>query len=150
MNYQSLKAELDNDPQHLGYAALLAAGDHVGVAALLNNPAGAGSAPLAVRRMAKNAFLLAVAPGAILASQKTLPIQARWSMVLQLVAATGGFVQLDAPQVQSLLTIAVADGVLSQNQVDAITRRPGSRAEVVLGADTVVRHQDVAIALRTV
>ena len=36
LSYAALKSELQNDPTSLGYAAMLAAGDHAGLAAALN------------------------------------------------------------------------------------------------------------------
>jgi len=48
--------------------------------------------------------------------------------------------------VYPLLTQMVADGLLTQPQVDAFTKRIGSRAEQAFGAGTVITWNDVAKA----
>lgn len=142
----ALRAEITTDPAGLGYAPLVAAGADAGIAALLGATTGPGAAPIALPSVSRDAFLLGLRPAYM--SLPTLPaaVQQKWDRILAAINS-GAAVAIDAGT-QGLLASAVADGVLTQAQADAVWHRTGSRAEVLFGPDTVMTQADVSFALR--
>ncbi len=150
MDYSQLQTELSTDPENLGYAALVAAGSDSGLVDLLN-AVGSGSAyVVTVTTLTKDQALVATTPIVFAITRASiLPdanIIAYWSSMLDHLRAAD---QIDVPTVAALLDGAIADGVLTQDQVTAATTRQGSRAEVLFGAGTVITDTDVAIAQKS-
>lgn len=148
MDYTALKTEIETDPLNLGYASRVAVGDDEGIATILNDRTGSGSAMISLATATKGEVLLGVTPVAFTLPSKSNAIQAKWGLALQLLAAATTDIPVSSEPVASMLAAAVSDGVLTQAQIDAFTKRRGSRAEVLFGVDTAVAHQDVAVALR--
>lgn len=139
-----LAAEIRTDPQALGYAAPLAAGQDGVIADLLNavNPAYVVSLSI----IDKGDFLIGMLPAASALAGQDAATQANWDRMIS-IACANNTIDVGNAAVQAVLTAAVQQNLLSQAQADAVTKRAGSRAEVLFGAGTVVTHTDVARAL---
>ena len=74
-------------------------------------------------------------------------LQGKWDRFIRVLAAVDA-VRTGMPAVQSLLGQLVTDGLMTQAQVDAFSKRPATRAENLLGTDTVIFINDVAQAMR--
>lgn len=151
INYTALKAELLSDPNAYGYAPLIAAGNDVGLAALLNEV----RAGITIRRrdIAPQELLEAIdvrdftMPAAIV----TPTLAASWlesalqiqSGALRLLTDAGV-----ATRVKGNLDRLLGNTQGTQDRLNALAVRTGSRAEQLFGTDTRVTHQDIATALR--
>jgi hypothetical protein len=153
---QALKAELMGDPLSLGYAPLLVSGNDAALAALLDAAIGPGAALVQQIDITRGALLKGLLPvfervlGPGIDSNGTaIPVEilAKWRIRFDVLKVADPVIPLDA-QIAALLAEAVTDKVATQAQVDGIVKAPGSRAEVLFGAGTVVTHVDVAAARR--
>ena len=142
MNTAQLKTELTTDPNGLGYAGKADAQ----LAALLNSFTGPGAAVVAIASMARSDFLLGIAPATFVLPSLSAALQSKWDRILSL-ARSADQINVASATVQALLATAVSDGVLTQAQSDAISKRTGSRAEVLFGAGTSVSELDIARAM---
>jgi hypothetical protein len=148
----ALKAEIQGDPKGLDYGPHAVAQDDGAVADLLNSTTGPGAATIALSFVSRDDFLKAILPAFLVLPTLATPdgwpetIQAKWDRILNMINAGAG-VTINAP-VQVLLAQAVTDGVLTQEQADAVWHRTGSRAEVLGGPGTVVTPDQVSVALR--
>jgi len=169
----ALADELAGDPESLGYAALVAAGNDAGVAALLNAPRTPG---LRAESWITEVILYRLlGPAAAEAFLQTLDgsagHQAVPAGVRAIIARVRGWIAqaagvgngVDAGNAYTQETLKALPGVFSQAgylvgqdladfsaAVDAVCAygvRPWSRAEVVGGEGAVVGHGDVARAL---
>lgn len=147
IDYEALKDELEQDPKNLGYSALISAGRDLALAALLNAKSGAGAETLSLQVITKGAFLLGISPVGLTLPTKSSADQMKWDRIISFASAAD-FVDVGNANVAGLLALAIADGLITQQQVDSFTKRVGSRAEVLFGADTVINHEDIAKALR--
>jgi hypothetical protein len=138
---QSLASELTADPDGLGYAAPLAAGNLVAVKSLFDATTGPGAAAIATPTVPRDAFLLALTPAYMALAAKDAATQGKWDRILAVLRAA------DAVTVNpSLLGLAVSDGILTQPQADAAWHRTGSRAEALWGAGASPSIRDLEIA----
>lgn len=142
----TLAGELRGDPLVLGYAARIVVGDDAGLARLLNARTGPGAATIALTSVPKSDFLVGLRPALLALAAKSAAIQGKWDRILAAIQSADA-VRID-PITIGLLGQAVADGLLTQAQVDAIGSRIGSRAERLFGLGTVVLSSDVSYALR--
>lgn len=143
-----LAAEIENDPQTLGYAAPAALGDCTSIAAKLNAKTGSGAASIARTSVGKGDLVQALLPVAFLLPTLTAAKQAVWGHVLAMLNGSDGAVRI-TQAVSGALAAAQADGLLTAAQAGAITHRTGSRAEVLWGDGAIVTDRDVAEALRS-
>jgi hypothetical protein len=133
-----LQSEINTDPSGQGYAPLVSAGNFAGVAAKLNTVG------------ATNIFRNDVGVREVINAIVAADFAALTALqVAKLQMMFTGTVTLDAT---SANTRSILAGIFSgmTNTVNALTalaQRPGSRAEVLWGAGTVVSWQDVAHAL---
>lgn len=144
MDYALLEQEILNDPEQLGYFAHLIAGNDVAIAELLNTR---NQSEVTAPVLTRNQFLVAVLPATIAIASLDAQLQAKWDRILS-VATAADAIDITNNRVQGLLAIAVSDGVLTQDQVNAIGKRQGSRAEVLFGTETTISTHDIAKALR--
>lgn len=142
-----LRAELLTDPLGLGYGPLLAQGSDSALAALLNAAAGPGAARVTLPSLDRDTFLLGIAPAYLVLPTLPNGLQAKWDRILGVIRAAGSL-QTGSPALAGLLDQAVADGVLTGAQLEALTTRIGARAEVLFGAGALVGTRDVSLALR--
>jgi hypothetical protein len=140
-----LYTELTTDPAGLGYAAHLAIRDDTAPADLLNAITGPGAGSVTLAYLTKDRAILGLLPSILALGSASAPIQAKYSMVVDLIKSSN-FLNINATTL-ALFASAVADGVATQPQVDAMITRMGSRAEVLWGIDTVVTHEMVSAAL---
>ena len=92
-------------------------------------------------------FLLGVI-AAIAALNSSSPIlQGKWDRFMRVIVALDA-IRVGLPAVQSLLGQLVTDGLMTQTQVDAFSKRPATRAENLLGVDTVISITDIAQSMR--
>lgn len=129
LNYAQLKTELQTDPLTLGYAALLAAGNHGAVADVLNQS-----------RTAVPAWEVfdAIVPAewASLTAQEKQRIQTILSM---------GTVSVHGTNTRNSFLAAFAAGTTTRSNLAALQTRQGSRAEFLFGQP--VTAADVAQAM---
>lgn len=147
IDYAALKAELEADPKNLGYQANINLGRDLAVADLMNATTGPGAETVALPTITKGQFLLGIAPVGLTLPAKSVEIQAKWDRIISL-ASSADIVDIGNPTVSLLLQAAVADELITPEQIAAFSTRTGSRAEVLFGVGTVVRHEDIAKALR--
>jgi hypothetical protein len=141
-----LQAELQNDPEGMGYAAAIAAQDWGRVASLLMTGSPGSTRPR--HSIGKEAFLLTITGcGFRIAA---LPETARWGwmLTLQMILASSS-VTASSTQVQTLFALGISQGVVTQQEVDALTLEPCTRSEVVLGRAGVLTPEDVQAAWET-
>lgn len=147
----ALKTELTTDPAALGYAPSVTAGNHNALAGLIN---AMSAAVITLTSQSKGAVLLGIIPaldqlalGTDL-SNVAIPaaVSAKWQSRFQALSAGDNSIQLSAA-FMGMLGQLVTDKLMTQAQVDAFTRRAGSRAEVLWGSGTAVSSDDVRIAL---
>lgn len=139
MNHESLQIAIVGNP---AYAESLAKGNDAAIAEDLAKPG--GSVALETLPRAK---LAAALTGGLLALKGESP---RWSLALQLLASFDTTLSLADEAVQGILAAAVEDSLLTQEQVTALTTRPGTKAELAFGAGVRVTDQDVAKALNPI
>lgn len=125
-----LALELTNDPEGLGYAAAIAAGDWARVGAILATGSPGSTRPREV--MAKGDFLLAITPALVRLAGQTDAVQRKWDRLLAAIHASESF-RVSDPRLQSLLGLAIVDALLTAPEVLAITHAPCPRIEAVLG-----------------
>lgn len=151
MTPAELKTELTTDPAALGYAPSVTAGNHNALAAMLN---AIGTTVITLTSQTKGAVLLGIVPaldqlavGTDLSSA-AIPaaVSAKWQSRFQALSAGSDSLQL-SPQFIGMLGQLVTDKLMTQAQVDAFTKRTGSRAEFLWGNGTTVSSNDVRIAL---
>lgn len=147
IDYAALKEELETDPKNLGYSANISLGRDLAVADLMNAKTGKGAESIALPTISKGQFLLGIAPVGLTLPTKSVEIQAKWDRIISL-ASSADIVDIGNPTVALLLQAAIADELITSEQIAAFSTRMGSRAEVLFGVDTVVRHEDIAKALR--
>lgn len=139
----TLSTELQNDPQSLGYAALVTAGSDGGIATLLNT---VGSAQVPANPVSKDQFLLALAPIYLVLPTLSTTIQQKWDRILEVIEASL-IIEVGSANVQALLDAAVTDSVLTFDQRSQFpATRNGTRAEVLFGPGTIIDPNDVAHA----
>lgn len=146
IDYDVLKTEVQGNAA-LGLPALAGSGNDLGVAANLNSLTGAGTGIVFVSPMARDDFLLKLAPVYLQLPNMSGVVQQKWDRILGVIRAAD-VVEVAKPAVQNLLATAVADGVLTWPQASGVAARIGSRAEVLFGAGTVLSQNDISKALR--
>lgn len=137
MDYVALKSELENDPALLGYGPFIAAGNHTGLAALLNAPkvgvvVGRGVVPA-------HEVVDAIVPG-----EYASLVAAERDYLLMVVA--GGTVNLGDGQTRAALKVLFGAGTVTRANLIALADRTGSRAEELGFGE--VSEADVVAALR--
>lgn len=147
IDYAALKGELQLDPQGMGYAALILDGNDAALAALLNETR---PAILMERETVRSSeFMDAIHPtefGTLTALQLN-----RLSFFLTMFSSQGreaGGIPLKRANVRLMLDAIFTTNPVTKAALVTLRQRAGSRAEQLFGADTQVRHEDVAIALR--
>lgn len=161
MTLQALKNELLTDVQSYGYAAFIAASEPENCAAALNKvrTGNDGEAAITVRRadISSQEIVEAIVvadytalPGSPTAAQ--LSAERRYLAWMGNLAAVGTVRLLnddgsDGPVITNLKAM-FNGGTGTIARLNAISSRPGSRAEQLFGAGVVVTTQDVAAALQ--
>ncbi len=132
-----IAAELANDPQNLGYAALVAVADDQAVAALLNRVSGQGSGSVFRKDIAPYEIMRAIV------AADAANLTALQCAKLQLMMLGNN---LDAT-VTNTRTIFLGIFTGMAGTITALTTvvsRTGSRAEVLWGTGTVITPQQVS------
>jgi hypothetical protein len=145
INYQTLKTELNTDPNSYGYAPLIAIGNDQGLADMLN----LARAEIVMPRPD-------VSPLEILEAIKVTDfinnansLYASWFESLtqyptvRILKENGS----DTRVMTNLMTL-LSNGSQSETRLRALASRSGSRAEQLFGIGTAVNDDDIAIALR--
>lgn len=125
-----LQAELQNDPEGMGYAAAIAAGDWAAVQGkLLTGSAGSTKPRMLVTR---GFFLLTIAASAFRISSLPDAGQRAWDRVLSMIQANES-IDVSSPGVLGLLAMGVAQGVITEAEKLALTTEPCTRIEAIWG-----------------
>lgn len=138
----ALRAEIQNDPAGLGYAAAVAAGADGAVADLLN-AVGAGAAYSIYKSDVPVHDVIANIDSANFASLTTLQVAK-----LQLLFAGTGALDATDGNTRAIATGVFAGMTATLTNLATLVKRQGSRAEVLWGDGCVVTADDVAHALR--
>jgi hypothetical protein len=138
-------AVLQSELAKPAYASAISHGNDAEVVRLLN--AVSQDVVVADTVITRPRFILAVAPALLALAGKDATAKDKWDRVLAAVV-TPDSVELTNPTVQYMFGLAVADGLLTQAQLDQVGRRPGSVAEILGGPGTSVTLSDVSFALR--
>lgn len=147
MTDAELYAELTGDPASVGYAAHVAIRDDGGIATLINDRSGPGSASIQLDFIPKDRMLAGLRPSIVALASAADAVQRKWDRILGTIQSAE-WATVDATTF-SLFTLAVSDGIATQEQVDAITHRPGSRAEALWGAGVAVPVDQISRTLNT-
>lgn len=147
IDYAALKDELQKDLKGMGYAPLIEEGEHLVIAELMNALTGPGAETVGLGLITKGAFLLGISPVALTLPQASQEDQDKWDRIIGMASAAE-YVDVSHPNILGMLQLAIMEGFITQEQVDAFTKRIGSRAEVLFGAGTGISHEAIAIALR--
>lgn len=145
LTMDDLAEEIGSDPAGLGYAPLSAAGADGAIAELLNATTGPGAGTVALDVASRGDFLAAIRPAYLTLPSLSPEMQAKWDRILEALN-TSSSITVDATTL-GLLSVAVAEGVLTQAQADSAWHRAGSRAEVLFGPGVAVDASDVSHAL---
>jgi hypothetical protein len=138
IDYIQLKSELQEDPTSQGYATPLAAGDHVAVAALLNE-VDAGiqiDRTQIARREVMEAIVWSEFEGATATKRDTV----------KTLMTLDNF-NVNAQNVKDGFLGVFGAGTGTRTNLTAMLNRPGSRAEQLFGEGAQITHTDIAIAL---
>lgn len=136
INYAALKQELQNDPQALGYALILATGNHVAIAALMNDPTKGGTLNL------PSADCDQVRAQIVASEYATMSANDK-AFLNFLLAGRDLYL---SNNVKSWVN-ALPNFTLSKSGAGALFSRPQSRAEALFGQNTIIQYGDIAIAL---
>lgn len=137
----TLHTELHSDPQSLGYAAMLATPDYVGLANLLNQ-----TGSTAAYNVYVNNITISQIVGAI-ASTDFANLTALQAAKIQLLFSGSPLVDAtNANTRASFAAIFTGMSTATTNALTALAQRYGSRAEVLFGTGTVLQVSDVVAA----
>ena len=90
-----------------------------------------------VQSLPKADFLVGVLAGIAALNAASPLLQGKWDRFIRVLVAVDT-VRTALPAIQSLLVQLVADGLMTQAQVDAFAKRPATRIENLLGVGTVI------------
>jgi hypothetical protein len=139
MDLLDLKTEFTQDPSNLGYGQATTQGK----VELIN----AVSPVIAIaQRVATGNILRYLAQAPFRLPALPVEIQAAWKTELSLILGISDFDVSDV-SFQTMLSLGESQGVITTPEVTAITAlgtRPGSRAEQLWGASTLVSLNDAA------
>lgn len=141
-----LSAEISTDPINLSLPAMALVGNDIGIANALNSLTGPGAANITIPSIDKGTWLEYTTPAAIRLSLGvgsdnstvlTPTIINKWQAVLDQGKATDPGAKIPLA-ILSTIGNPVNDLVMTQAEMNAISTRIGSRAEVLGGAGTIV------------
>lgn len=139
MTLAELSKEFTEDPYELGYSHATTQGK----VELINAPSPSIAIP---QRVATGNILRYLAQAPFRLPALPTEIQAAWKLELSLIMGISDFDVAD-PSFQGMLALGVSQGVITVPETVAITSlgsRPGSRAEQLWGAGSVVSLNDAA------
>jgi hypothetical protein len=125
--YASLRDEISNDPDTIGYSVSGVRKTPDAILALINGPTST-TTPLTF--VPRDVFLRLVAPSAFSLAALAEPAKTGWATIVGIAQATDGVNVSDAA-IAGLLASAHAAGLLTDVQFTALTTRPLTRAEVL-------------------
>lgn len=140
IDYAVLANEINTDPNTLGYAPFVSAGDDMGVAALLNQIRAGIS-------ITKSYVPIEDVLAAIVKTEFDSLTSANKTVVDQFVRGTR--VKTGDANMRTTMAALFASGTTTRANLVALATRTGSRAEVLFGENTAITHADVARALRS-
>jgi hypothetical protein len=147
IDHTALATDIQSGPFAATLAPMVTAGNDQGIADLYNKATGVSSGSVVVVFMSRSDFLMGFAPALFSLPTLTNAIQTKWDRILRFIGSLEGIIKVSSGGVQNLLTQAVTDNVLTQNQVNGISNKTGSRAEILFGDGTVLTSIDIARAL---
>jgi len=150
--YGNLSNELTLDPLGFGFNAYILSGSHENMARLLNEKSFPGETVISIDKledyMLSNGKIIEIEEVASVNG----PAQNAAKLILRLLSSRLTTFKFEEPAVQNVLDILIAENVIDQNNKTEISQlapqKMLSRAEVLFGENTVIRHEDIAIALR--
>ena len=137
-----LKKELQSDPNNLGFASAITAGDENAVADLLNAKRSGGGYQVDRDPVTPSEVFAAMDPGDF--ALLTTTDLARLQVILSVPR-----IDLTVSSIQTMVTNVFTLGAVSRQSLVLLQKREGSRAEVLWGPGTVVTTNQVDAALHT-
>lgn len=141
----ALKAEIMSGPHAATLAAHVTAGNDRAIAEFLTDRNGAGAATIALATISRQRILRVFLKVAIDLDAKTAAMKAKWDRILPFIR---DMEDTPAAVIEDVLTLAVADGLITAAKADNIRKRNGSRCEALWGEGETITPIDVAQALR--
>lgn len=143
VDFKVLKDELTNDPQNLGYAALLAGEDDGLVADLLNQ---VGTSRVALDWITKEQLISGIFPAFIVLDSKDASIKSKWDRIFSAALSLEGINPTNQKTIM-LFQMAIQDGLLVANDISIMSSREGSRGENLFGSNIKVHANDISNSL---
>jgi hypothetical protein len=97
--------------------------------------------------MSKHDLTLALIPLLLSLGSQSAAIQGKYDRILDAMLANDPITVSNA-NVQAIFAAAIADGLLSPTQAQAVIQRDGTKPESLFGAGMVIELGDVSLALR--
>lgn len=152
INYGNLSNELTLDPLGFGFEAYILSGSHENMARLLNEKSFHGDTTIPIDKledyMLTNGKIIEIEDVASALG----PAQNAAKLILRLLSSRLTTFKFEDSAVQNVLDILIAENIIDQNNKTEISQLSPqtmlSRAEILFGENTVIRHEDIAIALR--
>ena len=138
---QLLKAEIQSDPNALGYAPLVAAKNWGGISEILNDPAKGAVTTVTYQ----SAVTL---QGAVVPAEYIALTQQQRDLWQAIITASGSSVDVNATGIKAQIGAIYTSGTapLTRAAMIALQTRQASRGEILFGIDTVVDFYDVYYA----
>lgn len=152
INYGNLSNELTLDPLGFGFEAYISSGSHENMARLLNEKSFHSDTIIPIDKledyMLSNGKIIEIEDVASASG----PAQNAAKLILRLLSSRLTTFKFEDPAVQNVLDVLIAENIIDQNNKTEISQLSPqtmlSRAEILFGENTVIRHEDIAIALR--
>lgn len=96
--------------------------------------------------ISRSDFLLLTLPALPRIAVASAPVQTIWLQVLETIRSVET-IRVDLPAVDSMLSMAVSQGILTAGDVEAIRTVPTTRASSLLGRDVSLTADDLRAAL---
>lgn len=143
INYSALRTEIQNDPQSLGLVALVQTGSDQGIADALNLVRDGG---------AYQVFAGPFLPSQVFAQLDATELAALTALPLQRLQVVLALDLIDPrdTNTRTILGGLFGSGTNTRANLQSMSQRQGSRAEILFGSRTVITSSDVSFALRGV
>lgn len=130
MTSAELKAEIQSGPHAATLAPFVAAGNDAAIAAFLNDPSGPGAGTVTRSTLTQQGLLRAFGPVVVSLASKTAAIKEKWDRIINLIKYME---EISPADIDSILSLAVTDGLMTAAKVTELKTRTGCRAEVLFG-----------------
>lgn len=135
-----LKAHIKDDPNDIG---LTFDKQNNELVRLLNQP---GYGPVEAKTIDRGSLMIGLSTALLRLADKPESLQRKWDRISNLVYSAPATVDLEGETMSGLFSKAVAEGVVTLEEVAALKRRSGTYSEVVFGDGVTITRQQIAEA----